>query len=299
MKMRIVARPDFDGVVCAVLLFEAEEITAPTLWLEPSDIHNGHPDIGSGDILCNLPYDDRCGMWFDHHFSNERPRSFKGAFKIAPSAAGVVFEYYKDRFKRDYTELVVATDKIDSADLTEEEVHHPEDYPYLLLSMTIGGAADTQMAYWNKLVDLLRHSDIGTVSADAEVKDRCLKTIEENADFGDLLRDHTEVRQQVSITDFRSLDWKPRGNRFLVYSLYPDTNVSVTIVRKDDDRERIIVKVGHSIFNRTCNVNAGMMLAEFGGGGHRGAGSCNFPAEDADVNIKTILDLLIANEANT
>lgn len=296
MKMRIVSRPDFDGVVCAALLYEAEEITAPTLWLEPSDIHNRHGGIGSGDILCNLPYDDRCGMWFDHHISNEKVRSFKGAFRIAPSAAHVIFEYYKDRFKRDYVGLVAATDKIDSADFTEEEVHHPEDYPYILLSMTIAGTGDIEAAYWNRLVDLLRHSDIRTVLSDAEVKDRCKRTIKENAAFGDFLKKHTGIQQQVSITDFRSLDPTPRGNRFMVYSLYPRTNVNVCILYREGDRERVIVKVGHSIFNRTCNVNAGTMLSEFGGGGHRGAGSCNFPIEVADKNIKIIIDILVRNE---
>jgi hypothetical protein len=296
--MRIVTRPDFDGVVCAALLYEAEEITAPILWLEPSDIHDRYGDIGSEDILSNLPYDERCGMWFDHHFSNQMDRSVKGAFRIAPSAAGIVYEYYKDRFNRDYSELVAETDKIDSADFSEAEVLHPEENPYTLLSMTISGRADAQADYWVRLVELLRCKDIQSVLSDTEVKTRCEKTIEDNIRYEELLGRHTRVDHHVSITDFRELDWTPHGNRFMVYSLYPDTGVNACILPKEGDRHRTMVKLGHSIFNDTCKVNVGKLLAEFGGGGHRGAGSCSFPIEDADKNIKTIIDILTANEKN-
>lgn len=296
--MRIVTRPDFDGVVCAALLYEAEEITAPILWLEPGDIHDGYEDIGREDILSNLPYDERCGMWFDHHFSNQMDRSVKGAFRIAPSAAGIVYEYYKDRYIRDYSELVAETDKIDSADFTEDEVLHPEHNPYILLSMTISGRADSEADYWVRLVELLRHKDIRSVLSDTEVKARCERTIEENTTYEALLGSHTRMDHRVSITDLRELDWTPRGNRFMVYSKYPDANVSALILPKEGDRNRIMVKLGHSIFNNTCNVNVGKLLSEFGGGGHRGAGSCSFPIEDADKHIKTIIDLLTANEEN-
>jgi len=94
--MRIVTRPDFDGVVCAALLYEAEKITEPVKWVRPNDVQKGRVDIRKGDIMANLPYDERCSLWFDHHYSNRINRPFKGAFKLAPSAAGVIFEYYKD-----------------------------------------------------------------------------------------------------------------------------------------------------------------------------------------------------------
>jgi len=296
--MRIVTRPDFDGIVCAVLLSEAEEITEPVWWLEPGDVQSGLADIGSGDILANLPYDDRCGMWFDHHVSNRIDRSFRGVFRIAPSAAGIIFAHYRETFGRDYAELVAETDRIDSAGFSEEEVLHPENNPYILLSMTVRGTADNEADYWNRLVGLLRLADIQTVIADAEVRERCEQTMEENAAFGDLLEKHTSVVRQVSITDFRSLDRPPRGNRFLVYSLYPGTNVNACILHREGDRRTIRLKIGHSILNSTCKVNIGKMLARFGGGGHQGAGSCSFPVEKADERIKTIIDLLVANGQN-
>ncbi len=68
--MRIVTRPDFDGIVCAVLLTEALAIQQPVKWIEPSALQRGLVEIREGDILANLPYNDKCTLWFDHHYTN-------------------------------------------------------------------------------------------------------------------------------------------------------------------------------------------------------------------------------------
>lgn len=163
--MRIVARPDFDGIVCAVLLEKAENITKDILWLEPNEIQAGIACIQKGDILANLPYSRNCSLWFDHHISNRPENEFKGAFEIAPSAARVVYTYYKEKGKldNDFDELVLNTDMIDSADLNTDQVKHPENYPYILLSMTIKNQDYKDVPYWNKLVELLSTTSIDQV----------------------------------------------------------------------------------------------------------------------------------------
>ncbi|QTA84172.1 exopolyphosphatase [Desulfonema magnum] len=296
--MRIVTRADFDSIVCAVLLYEALDINKPVKWVEPSEIQKGLADVEEGDILANLPYDKNCSMWFDHHYTNRIDTPFEGAFEIAPSAAGVIFKYYKDRFTRDYSELVRETDKIDSADLSLDEVLHPESYPSLLISMTISNRDKSDEAYWNKLIDLLRKFDIPEVFHDPEVKKRCKKVIEQNKAYETLLKEHTHVEKHVSVTDFRSLDEAPVGNRFLVYSLFPETIVNMKIRYDNEDREKVIIGVGHSIFNPNCKVNVGLMLSNFEGGGHRGAGACNFHKSKTDKNIRELLDILLENKAN-
>jgi oligoribonuclease NrnB/cAMP/cGMP phosphodiesterase (DHH superfamily) len=268
--MRIVTRPDFDGIVCAVLLFEALDIKHPVIWVEPNLVQKGLVDIQKEDIIANLPYDERCALWFDHHYTNQIDTPFKGAFKIAPSAAGVIFNYYKDRLQRDYSELVQAADKIDSADLTLNEVLHPENYPYVLLSLTISNEIQPDEPYWNKLVELFRKYDIRQVLIDSEVKQRCQSVVAQN----------------------------DGGNRFLVYSLFPDTVANVRIRYEDKDKETIVVNVGHSIFNPNCNVNVGLMLAQFDGGGHRGAGSARFHVSRADDYIPEMINILLKNENN-
>ncbi len=296
--MRIVTRPDFDGVVCAALLYEAENITKPVKWVEPNDVQKGFVDIKESDIIANLPFDERCMLWFDHHHTNRIDKPFKGSFKIAPSAAGVIFEYYKNRFQRNYSELIRETDKIDSADLSLDEVLYPEKYGYVLLSMTVTGQDEPDEPYWNRLVDLLRNDDIDTVLDDPEVKSRCQAVIVQNKTYKEILKAHTVLKEHISITDFRSFDKPPTGNRFLVYSLFSEAVVSVKIRYKNDDKTMVAVSVGHSIFNRNCNVNVGLMLSKFEGGGHRGAGSCRFHVSKANDYIPKIIDILLKNEPN-
>jgi len=296
--MRIVTRPDFDGVVCAVLLHEAEDITEPIKWVQPSEMQKGLVPIRPGDIIANLPYRENCAMWFDHHYSNHPQGAFKGAFRIAPSAASVVFDFYDKQFGKDFVELVDMTDKIDSADLTREEVNSPENFPYILLSMTINGRNMTDESYWNRLVDQLRSKNIEQVMADSDVRTRCRRVVEDNRAYTSLLMDHTRLEKHVSITDFRPLSPAPDGNRFLVYALFPKAVVSVKIRYDDHHENRVIVSVGHSIFNRNCRVNAGQMLSQFEGGGHNGAASCKFHVDRAGDYIPQIIDTLLKNESN-
>ena len=296
--MRIVTRPDFDGIVCAVLLFEALDIKEPVLWVEPNHVQKGRVNIQNEDIIANLPYSERCALWFDHHFTNQIDKPFKGAFRIAPSAARIIFEYYKSRFQRDYSELVQAADKIDAANLTLDEVLHPEKYPYVLLSLTISNEILPNEPYWNKLVELFSKYDIHQVLKNAEVKQHCQNVVAQNDRYVDFLRKHTMLNQHVSITDFRPFDKLPGGNRFLVYSLFPEAAVNVRIRYEDPNKDMVVVSVGHSIFNPKCNVNVGLMLAQFDGGGHRGAGSTRLPAGKADESILQIIDCLVKNENN-
>ncbi|MDD2603247.1 MAG: exopolyphosphatase [Desulfobacteraceae bacterium] len=295
--MRIVTRPDFDGVVCAVLLQAAEPIDAPTCWIEPSAIQKGTAPIRIGDILANLPYDPRCSIWFDHHVSNRIEVPFKGDWRVAPSAAGVIHDFYQDRFTTDFSVLVQQADKIDAADLTREEVLFPERHPFLLLSMTINGRR-SDAAYWNHLVTLLGRHPGEAPTDDLQGAPRCRQVVKDNAAYRQFLLDHTELRGHVAITDLRPYEDTPDGNRFLCYALFPQCIVQVRIRRDPVDGRRVSLSVGHSIFNRACRVNVGLMLATFGGGGHRGAGGCSLKASEADAHLERILAILMENKSN-
>jgi len=293
--MRIVTRPDFDGVVCAVLIGDALSIDTPPRWLEPNDFQKETVDIRAGDVVANLPYHPACDIWFDHHSTNRVDGAFKGLFRAAPSAARNVFDYFQGRFTRDYDELVYWADRIDSADFTQAEVLHPERYAHVLLSMSVSGEKGSDEAYWDRLVTLLRSSAVDRVMTDPEVEERCRRVVQENAEYAGWLQQYTRVVGGVAVTDFRSLERPPSGNRFLSYSLFPETVVSVRIRYEDAARTTVVVNVGHSIFNPRCRVHAGRLLRAFGGGGHRGAASARFPAEQADRNIPQIVDALVRN----
>ncbi len=228
----------------------------------------------------------------------ELDRSFKRAFKIAPSAARIIFEHYKDRFKRDYSELVTATDKIDSADLTLDEVYHPEKYDYVLLSMTVYDGDDADEFYWNRLVYLIGKHDIGKIMDDPVVKRRCQDVVSRNEQYAVQLKENTRLEQHVSITDFRHLGKTPTGIAFSSMRLFPESFANVRIRCEENNKDRIAVSVGHSIFNPRCKVNAGLLLADFGGGGHYGAASARFHVSKAEEFIPQIINALLKNENN-
>lgn len=294
IRVRIISRPDFDGVVCAVLLKEALGDSTPVCWTQPSDVQNGRFRLLPHDVVANLPLAaDDVSMWFDHHVSNVSEKVYKGLFRIAPSAAGLIYEYYQDQWKGRFGALVRQTDRIDSAQLTLDEILHPQHYPYVLLSMSISTRRSLEdAAYCDHLVDLLRTQDIERVMGDPTVRRRCDDVVVANQVYERFLRDYTELDGHVSITDFRGLASAPDGNRFLVYSLFPDAVVNVKLY---DEGSHVVVKLGHSILNRGCRVNVGKLLSHYGGGGHRGAGACRLERDQAQVHVDDIISILRKN----
>jgi oligoribonuclease NrnB/cAMP/cGMP phosphodiesterase (DHH superfamily) len=295
--VRIVTRPDFDGVVCAVLIADALAIGQPVHWLQPNDFQTGAADVRAGDVVANLPFHPDCALWFDHHATNIVYRPFNGLFRMTPSAARNVHEYFKAYLKRDFQVLVGWADRIDAADFTQDMVLHPESYDFVLLSMTLAAEDGGDAPYWEKLVRLLMKEDIQRVMADSEVESRCRRVIVQNGRYAGWLKAYTTVTAQVAVTDFRPLESAPSGNRFLVYSLFPEACVHVRIRYADPQKQFLVVNVGHSIFNLDCNVHAGRMLTAFEGGGHRGAGSTRFHASKAEDYIPRIIQILQRNDA--
>jgi hypothetical protein len=296
--MRLVTRGDLDGLTCAVLLSVNEEIDSISL-IHPQDISDGRADIRPGDIIANLPYHPGCAMWFDHHLhtaaTNVPPEAFRGAFARAPSAARLVYEYYGgEEALPQFAELVAETDRLDSANLTPDDVLDPRGY--IQLGFTIDGRSGlgTFERYFLHLVDLLKGGAAAAeVLADPSVRKRCELLESENEQFCRDLRRYSRVEGNVVVTDFRELDHTPIGNRFLVYALYPEVNVSARI-HWGPNRTFPMLLLGHSIFRRTCKTNVGELAARYGGGGHRGAGSIPLMSEP-DQQIQMVVGELKAN----
>jgi nanoRNase/pAp phosphatase (c-di-AMP/oligoRNAs hydrolase) len=295
--MRLVTRGDLDGLTCAVLLTLNEDIDSIVL-IHPQDITEGRADIRPGDVIANLPYHPNCEMWFDHHLHTATPHvpmGFKGRFAEAPSAAGLVYDYYGgESAMPQFAELVRETDRLDSANLTPGDVLMPERY--IKLGFTIDGRTGlgTFEKYFLHLVELLRSgASIDEVMKDPSVKKRSEMLDSESELFAAELRSHSRVDGNVVITDFRDLDHTPIGNRFLVYALFPEVNVSVRI-HWGPNRSFPMLLLGHSIFNRTCRTNVGELAARYGGGGHKGAGSIPL-MDEPEQQISMVVRELKAN----
>ncbi|MDX2129315.1 MAG: exopolyphosphatase [Chloroherpetonaceae bacterium] len=291
-QIKVLTRADLDGLVCAVFLKNTENIQE-VRFSEPKFVQDGEIEIDSNDILANLPYDKRCGMWFDHHIANVKPKEFKGAFKNAPSAARVIYDYYLPDFPvlARYEELLHHTDKIDSANLTYAEVIEPSGY--LILSMTIDGKYHEDKPYWLHLIDLMMEKTIDEIMADAEVKKRVDSFKESNLQFMEAVRDNSKVEKNVLITDLRKFDELPNGNRYYLYAFQAATNISLKLT---NDRERpgfVSIGVGYNIFNKTANINVGELMKKYGGGGHKAVGSTRVKKDDADRVVQEMLKYLV------
>ena len=298
--MRIVTRGDFDGLSSSVLLTEVEQVRE-IRFVHPKDAQDATITADKEDIVVNLPYVPGCGLWFDHHISEKGdrvPQTFEGRFEMAPSCARVIYNHYKDTHsgKLDrFGELLEATDRLDSAQLTPEDVTAPKGW--VLLGLTLdprSGLGPEFRKYFRWLVEYLKEVSIEKVLQHPEVKKRAERVLTEQEEHKALLKKHAKLDGTVVVTDFRGMRDKPVGNRFLVYTVFPESNVEVRIF--DGHQGAVVVAVGHSIFNRTCKVNAGKMLAEYGGGGHVGAGTAQLKPEDAGSKIDAIIARLKTNE---
>jgi len=121
-----------------------------------------------------------------------------------------------------------------------------------------------------------------------EVTRRVDKMKSEWEKFKQLTLQHSRTVGNVIVTDFRDVNPIPIGNRFLVYTLFPDANASVRI-HWGPQKTQVAVVVGHAIFNRTCKTNVGEMMSDYGGGGHFGAGSARLWEESSDQAIEEII----------
>lgn len=306
--MRLVTRADFDGIVCGALITAVEDID-DYLFVEPKFMQDGAVDIRSGDVIANLPYHPDCTLWFDHHFSNNAHGFHqpivpgRGGFRLAPSAARVVFEYYsqipstvKTRYATGlatitsprFTALLADTDKIDGGCHTREDVLDPTGY--VLISMTIYGKNDDEEPYWRRLIDLIREASLPEVLSDPDVSRRCAHVLSMQQKLRTQLLDRTVVKKNVIVLDLRDTEDLTDANRFLLYTLFGAGNISMKIARDSQRVNTTAISVGYNIFNPTSKVNVGELLSNYGGGGHRVVGSCRVPDNDAERAIREILE---------
>ena len=297
--MRLVTRPDLDGLTCAVLLSHCETIDSVEL-VEPQEVTDRQVPIGGDDILANLPYHPSCGMWFDNHLLTDArstpPQDFRGRYGSAPSAAHLVYAHYSPSHPEleRYEELVRETDRLDSAQLELEDVVSPVGYTLLGFTLDPKSGLANVREYFLELLAALPTSSIQDVLTLPAVQDRARQLKEQDRKFREIAVAHSRLDGDVVVTDFRTVDAVPIGNRFLIYTLYPEATVSVR-VQQPNAPDKLKVSVGRSIFNRSSRVNIGILMSLYGGGGQPGAGACMLPAATADTQIAEIIAALKRN----
>jgi len=302
--MRLVTRSDFDGLICGMLLKEAGIIDSWT-FVHPKDLQDGMFVPDENDVLANVPYVPGCGMWFDHHTSEDDrlgwTQEVKGESRLAPSAARIIYEYYGGDSKFPlYKEMIEAVDRVDSGQLTLEEIKNPTGW-ILIGFITdprtgLGRFREFTISNYQLMEELINHCrnfSVEEILALPDVMERVELYNKQTQLFTEMVHKHTTIKDNVIITDLRGVETIYTGNRFMIYSLYPEQNVSLWIV-DGRAKQNVSIACGYSILNRTCTVDIGALMLKNGGGGHKMVGTCQVPYEEADQAISSIVDALMA-----
>ncbi|NJB66922.1 nanoRNase/pAp phosphatase (c-di-AMP/oligoRNAs hydrolase) [Desulfobaculum xiamenense] len=298
--MRLLTRSDFDGLICAVLLNELGLIDE-WKFAHPKDLQDGTIEVTSNDILANVPYVKGCGMWFDHH-SSEGSRlgtdfQFEGMYKMAPSAARVIWDYYggHEKFPESFDDMLVAVDKVDSANLTQDEILKPSGWILLGFIMDprtgLGRFRDYRISNYRLMEDLIeycRAMPVDKILALPDVKERVDRYLEQEKLFRQMLEDNTSLHGKCAVIDLRNQDLIYAGNRFMIYALYPQVNISIHVLW-GLNRQNVVFTVGKSIIDRSSKTDVGKLMLRYGGGGHAAVGTCQVPVEQAEDRLKDII----------
>lgn len=297
--MKLITRSDFDGLACGALLLEAGVVDSFT-FAHPKDIQDGLVTVTENDVLANVPYAPGCGLWFDHHSSEQERLDLKGKYKgesrHAPSCARIIYEYYggKERFPQ-FDDLMVAVDKVDSGNLTIDEVQNPQGWilvGFLMDPRTgLGRFRNFTISNYQLMEKLLvccRTMTTAEILAMPDIKERIELYNDQTEHFKEMVAANTYVEGDVIISDMRGVDPIYTGNRFLIYSLYPEQNISAWIVNGKGGLG-CSVAVGYSILNRTSDVDVGNLMLKYGGGGHRAVGTCQFKDDEVGEKLPSLL----------
>ncbi len=300
--MRLITRSDFDGLACGALLKEAGIIDS-WKFAHPKDLQDGLVEVNENDCLANVPFVPGCGLWFDHHSSeferNELKGKYKGESRITPSCARIIYEYYggRERFPQ-FDDMMEAVDKVDSGHLTREEILNPSGWILVgfLMDPRTGLGRWRQFTISNyqlmeKLIDACRTLSTQEILDLPDVKERIDVYFEQEKKFKEMVLKNTRTDGNVIITDLRGVDPIYTGNRFLIYSLYPDQNISAWIVNGRGGLG-CSAAVGYSILNRTCTLDVGSLMLKYNGGGHKAVGTCQFSPENMETELPKMLDEL-------
>ena len=292
---RLLTRSDFDGFVCAVLL-NAKGLLGEIRFAHPKDVQDGKVEVTDRDIIANLPYVEGCHQCFDHHASEEDRNAAKDPPNLvlesrAPSAARVIWEHYggADSFPGVGEELLESVDKADSAQFSREEVLDPQGWVLLSFLMDprtgLGRFREFRVSNRELMEDLIGYcseKSIGEILALPDVAERVELYREHQEQFEAQLRRCAKVQDNVVTLDLREEETIFCGNRFMVYALFPECKVSVHVLW-GREKQNTVLSVGRSIFDRSSTLNIGKLCAEFGGGGHRAAGTCQVDHRHAEL----------------
>ncbi len=305
-KFRLVTRSDFDGLVCAVLLKHLDMIDE-IKFVHPKDMQDGKIEIGPKDITTNLPYVAGAHLVFDHHSSEvARNAGVTQNYIIdaeALSAARVVYDHFGGlkTFPARWNDMMLAVDKADAAHFSHEEILHPKDWVllnYLMDSRTgLGRFREFRVSNYQLMMDLIdycHNHNIDEIMNLPDVKERSEMYFDHEERFNAQIKRNAKAFNNLVVFDLRHEDVIFAGNRFKIYALFPETNISIHIIW-GLKQQNTVFATGKSILNRTSKTNIGELMLQYGGGGHENAGTCQIDNDKAEEVLHELIKKINAD----
>jgi nanoRNase/pAp phosphatase (c-di-AMP/oligoRNAs hydrolase) len=305
-KFRLVTRSDFDGLVCAVLLNELQLID-DILFVHPKDMQDGKIPITARDITTNLPYVPGAHLVFDHHES-ETLRNAAGIANhvidaSAPSAARVVYRHYGGAaaFPRISEAMMVAVDQADSAQYAADDILNPQGWAllnFLMDSRTgLGRFRDFRISNYALMMDLIKacaSHGIDDILALPDVQERVVLYQEHAVRAKEQVLRCARVHRNLVVLDLRGEETIWATNRFMIYALFPQTNISIHMMW-GLQKLNTVLATGKSILDRSSRTNVGELMLSYGGGGHSAAGTCQVANDQAEAVLAALIEKINAD----
>jgi nanoRNase/pAp phosphatase (c-di-AMP/oligoRNAs hydrolase) len=305
-RFRLVTRSDFDGLVCAALLKQLGMLE-DILFVHPKDMQDGKIELTARDITTNLPYVPGVHLAFDHHESETLRVSHSPDNHVidpqAMSAARVVYDHFGggERFTGVSEEMMEAVDKADAAQFSQSEILEPTGWILLSFLMDprtgLGRFHEFRVSNYQlmmQLIDACTKLSVEQILASADVAERVALYREHHAAAVDQIRRIARVHGNLVELEYRAEETIHPTNRFTVYALFPECNVSMHVLW-GLRQQNTVFAVGKSIVDRSSRTDVGTLMFEYGGGGHAAAGTCQIPNEDAERVRGELIDRITAD----
>lgn len=305
IKYRLVTRSDFDGLVCAILLKHIN-LVDDILFVHPKDMQDGVIAVGSDDISTNLPFVEGVHIAFDHHHSETIRNEKRDNHVIdpdAPSAARVVYDYYggAETFPASWDSMMAAVDKGDSAQFNMEEVLHAKGWELLNFIMDsrtgLGRFRDFRISNYELMMALIefgKDHNIDQLLALPDVEERTDLYFEHEEKFKEQIMRCATVHGNLVVLDLRDEIIIYSGNRFVIYALFPQCNISIHVMW-GLKKQNTVFATGKSIFDRSSKTNVGELMLKYNGGGHNAAGTCQVPHEENEACLAELISAINAD----
>ncbi len=244
---------------------------------------------------------------FDHHSSEVSRVGGKPDNHIidpdAPSAARVVYDHYggKDKFPNVSDDMMEAVDKGDSAQFSEDEILNSKGWAllnYLMDARTgLGRFREFRVSNYNlmmQLIDYCRDHTVDEILALPDVVERVDLYNEHLEPSKEQIKRCATVHGNLVVLDLREEETIYASNRFMIYALFPETNISIHVLW-GLNKLNTVFATGKSITNRTSKTDIGELMLKYGGGGHENAGTCQIENDDAERVLGELTEQITAD----